>query len=532
MFDVRISYIFRKTHIDQVKLNGKNGGIYDLVESWGRKRFLGDDDDEENNTSSSSSLVLAQERTTRKDPIDEFKLYKGGWNIKDRHYWAVVCGVHGGTVLGGGRSVVRGVRVMFDSDLPMLLLLPERTLLLFQNSLHSISCSPHPLHPYGNIFAFATGFVFFRVGCIVLYTGQGKFHQSSSKTLEYIVYQADMTAKTLQNVSEDLATAKNIAVAQVFLPVDVQADIDAIQTKLNVSAIELSKRTKENKVSIHNILKSVRIALIVISAVMLLWTFLGFMFSILGQQCMVYTLVLFGWVFVTVTLVLCGVFLCLQNVTADSCEAMHQWVENPTAHTTLDDILPCVDNVTAQETLMRSKEVTLQLANVINQVINNVTNGNFPPNYAPLYYNQSGPSMPPLCNPFNSDFSNRTCAQNEVPLSEASQVYSKYVCEVTPQGVCSSTGRLTPDSFKQMSAGLELSYSLYLYGPFLVELQDCTFVRQTFTDISQDHCRVYAATLTGFTSAYLWYHWQSCCPSFSGSFSEEKGDIVSIPKHS
>lgn len=33
-----------------------------------------------------------------------------------------------------------------------------------------------------------------------------------------------------------------------------------------------------------------------------------------------------------------------------------------------------------------------------------------------------------------------------------------------------------------------MSYGLYHYGPFLVDLQDCTFARQTFTDIYLYHC--------------------------------------------
>ncbi|GJX00005.1 chaperonin-like protein [Tanacetum coccineum] len=337
------------------------------------------------------SLVLAQDRTTRKDPLDRFKKYRGGWNIKERHYWASV----------------------------------------------AFTAAP--------FFVVAAACV----GCIVLYAGQWKFHQCTTKTLRYIGHQANITATALRNVSDDLAAAKKITVAQVFLPVNVQGDIEEIQTKLNASAIQLSERTNENKEDILDILERVRIALIVISAVMLLWTFLGF----------------------------------------NSCEAMNQWVENPTAHTALDDILPCVDNTTAHETSKRTKQVTVQLLNVINQVIRNVTNANLPPNYAPLFFNQSGPLMPTLCNPFNPDFTNRTCDPNEVPLSEATNVYRKYVCQVTPNGeMCNTPGRLTPDSFTQISAGVELSYSLYLYGPFLVDLQDCTFVRQTFSDISRDHC--------------------------------------------
>ncbi|KAL5082508.1 hypothetical protein RYX36_010929 [Vicia faba] len=37
-----------------------------------------------------ASLILAQEKTTRKDPLDHFNLYRGGWNISDQCYIASV----------------------------------------------------------------------------------------------------------------------------------------------------------------------------------------------------------------------------------------------------------------------------------------------------------------------------------------------------------------------------------------------------------------------------------------------------------
>lgn len=38
---------------------------------------------------SNPSYVLAAERTQRKDPLNGFKIYTGGWNISNEHYWAV-----------------------------------------------------------------------------------------------------------------------------------------------------------------------------------------------------------------------------------------------------------------------------------------------------------------------------------------------------------------------------------------------------------------------------------------------------------
>lgn len=39
-----------------------------------------------------------------------------------------------------------------------------------------------------------------------------------------------------------------------------------------------------------------------------------------------------------------------------------------------------------------------------------------------------------------------------------------------------------------MITGVSLSNGLYNYAPVLVQLQDCTFVRETFSDIYRDHC--------------------------------------------
>lgn len=94
-------------------------------------------------------------------------------------------------------------------------------------------------------------------GCVVLYTGQAKFHHSTTKTLKYVVNQANTTAEKLRNLSEDLASAKKIAVAQIFLPVKVQSDIDEIQTKLNSSSYALSDRTEDNKEDIQRVLDTV-----------------------------------------------------------------------------------------------------------------------------------------------------------------------------------------------------------------------------------------------------------------------------------
>lgn len=95
------------------------------------------------------------------------------------------------------------------------------------------------------------------VGSIILYIGQGKFHGSTTRTLEYVVHTADTTVDKLNNVSEFLSVAKQTGVDQVFLPANVQTDIDQIQSKINSSASTFSDQTVDNSDDIHDLLDSV-----------------------------------------------------------------------------------------------------------------------------------------------------------------------------------------------------------------------------------------------------------------------------------
>ncbi|XP_039164685.1 uncharacterized protein LOC104429134 [Eucalyptus grandis] len=426
-------------------------------------------------TTGNTSLVLAAQRTRRRDPTDDFKRYTGGWNISNTHYWASV-----GFAAAPFFVIAVAWFVIFGLCLSFICLC-------------YCCCRREPYGYSRTCYALSLIFLILFtisaiVGCIVLYTGQGKFHLSTSDTLNFVVNQADTTSESLRNVSDYLATAKQIGVDSNFLPPSLQSNIDAVEGKINSSAATLSSKTMKNSKNIQDGLDSMRFSLIVLAAIMLFLVFLGFLFSVLGLQCLVYFLVILGWILVTGTFILCGVFLLLHNVVADTCVAMDEWVQNPTAYTALDDIIPCVDNATAQETLLRTKDVTYQLANVVNMVITNVSNVNVPPVAGRLFINQSGPSVPTLCNPYNADLTNRQCASGEVDFMNATQVWKNYTCQVSSTGICTTPGRLTPSFYNQMVNAVNVSYGLYHYGPFLVGLQDCSFVRQTFTSINNNHC--------------------------------------------
>ncbi|EXB67224.1 hypothetical protein L484_025702 [Morus notabilis] len=409
-----------------------------------------------------SSLILAAESTHRKDPLDGFNYYKGGWNISERHYFSSV---------GFTAAPLFVLAAAWFLGFGVCMLVIGLCHCCFQRQHSGYSRTAYALSLIFLLLFTITSII----GCAILYMGQGKFHKETSNTLDYVVRQADSVVKSLGSVSYYLDDAKDVRIAQIFLPSDSQESIDSVENKINASSARLEQATKDNSDDIQREFES-SYNCRSNAAVSFFW----------------FPLVVIGWILVTVTFILGGIFLLLHNVVGDTCVAMDEWVQNPTADSALDDILPCVDNATAQETLRESKDVTLQLVDLVNQFITNISNFNLrpvPPETSPLiFFNQSGSLVPVLCNPFHSNITDRKCSDGEVNFGNAGQEWKSYVCQVSEAGICTTVGRLTPPYYDQLTAISSLASVLYNYGPFLVELGDCTFVRRTFRNISVDHC--------------------------------------------
>ncbi|XP_028555279.1 uncharacterized protein LOC110092209 isoform X4 [Dendrobium catenatum] len=231
-----------------------------------------------------------------------------------------------------------------------------------------------------------------------------------------------------------------------------------------------------------------RVVLILVAAIMLLLALTGFALSILGHKQAIYAFTSIGWLLVTATLVLFGVFVILKNTIGDTCTAMNEWVHYPHTETALSNILPCVDLKTTNRTLYQSKEVILQLVSVVNSVIRSVANSNNASSKSSVFFNQSGAEMPLLCSPYDSKLQLRHCQPHEVSFSNASLVWKNYICEISKSGYCTGVGRISPNMYTQLVIAVNASYALDHYTPLLLSLQDCKFVRESFNTITTNYC--------------------------------------------
>ncbi|KAL6974024.1 hypothetical protein U1Q18_028207 [Sarracenia purpurea var. burkii] len=373
---------------------------------WNTRRFL----DEASNES--TTLILAANRTHRRDPINGFKYYEGGWNITSQHYFS---------------------SLVFSSA--PLFIIAAIWLVLFGICLCCIClrrcfccCCRKEAYGYSRT-TYAVSLIFLVlltlaaiVGSVFLYTGQGKLQTSTINGLAFILKHVDITVQNLMDLFNYLLGAKKIGVGQVSLPAELMANIDKMQGEINGIAGSFRNVTEMKSENIRNFINPLVKTLITVNAAMLVLASLGFLFSILGLECLVYFLIIIGWLAVVATFILSGVFLLVHNAVADTCVAMDEWQKNPTANSALEDLIPRVSDSVARDVLIGTKGVTFGLVNVTNTAITNVYNVDFPPDAGPLYSNQSGPLMPVLCNPFDSNLTERHCATGEVDFKNASEV--------------------------------------------------------------------------------------------------------------
>eukprot|EP00252_Welwitschia_mirabilis_P018467 TRINITY_DN4102_c0_g1_i1.p1 TRINITY_DN4102_c0_g1~~TRINITY_DN4102_c0_g1_i1.p1 ORF type:complete len:581 (-),score=71.90 TRINITY_DN4102_c0_g1_i1:575-2317(-) len=414
---------------------------------------------------SSNTLILAQNQTRRPDILSKFRKYRGGWNITNKHYW---------TSLGstGAPGFILAILwfTSFGFALMMLQCCGRETKKEQEYLQHSPCLSLILLIVFTCITI---------VGCTLLSVGQDKFHHEISNTLVFVVKQSDITVENLRNVSSYLDDAKSLRIAQSVIPDDKQHQIGELNTELIKAADELEDKTYGNAEKVQKVLDVVRDALVVVAVIMLLLAILGLLLAVLGFQHIIYMLVIFGWMLVAGTFILCGVFIVLNNAIGDACVAMQEWVNNPDGDTTLDHILPCVNQSTSNQALYRSKEVTSVLVNIMNGAITDIGNGQT--------NRKSGRQIPQLCNPFDQMLKDRACSPREVHFTNAAQVWWNYTCSITNDN-CASPGMITEKTYAQLVAAVNLCYGLMHYAPFLLNLIDCTFVRNTFKTIVNLYC--------------------------------------------
>ncbi|XAR56051.1 hypothetical protein NMG60_11036346 [Bertholletia excelsa] len=417
------------------------------VEEWNatRGRLLEGEEPSDNN--SSETLILAANRTHRRDPLNGFRYYTGGWNILDKHY------LSSAAFTAVPLFVVSAIwfvgYALYVCCACLCCCCSSRKDHYGSSSSATLRISLVLLILFGVAAIIASGF---------LYAGEEQFYKSTERVLNYIIDQAKTVIDNLANFQQYLGGVKTAGGEEASVPADSVAQIDNMNDFIDFIIGQLQYATKHVHFDIGNFLSPFIIPI--------------------------------TWISTAGTFFMSGMFLLVHIAVADTCVAMDEWLENPTANSALKDILPAANQTYVREITRGTRDVTFSLVNGTNDVISNVFNADYlhPDAGPPLFFNQSGPYVPLLCNPYNPNLTDRKCQPDEVDFQRAPQEWKKFVCEVSPTGICITPGRITPDGYNDLTKTLNTTYGLYEYGPFLADMASFTYVKDTFSNVSDSYC--------------------------------------------
>ncbi|KAK8992893.1 hypothetical protein V6N11_048956 [Hibiscus sabdariffa] len=387
-----------------------------------------------------TSIVLAEKQTRRRDPLDHLNYYKGGWNITDRHYHASVA--------------FSSFPFLVIASLWFLLfgLLMVCACCCCHKYVKSYRCSPLA---YVLCLVFLVLFTIATIaGCIVMFDGEKRFVGTVYVASNYIVDQGRRISDGLTSVCEYLKSARNITLDNKFLPTDIISHIDTATSQLDANKDTPYLTTKRAADTLSKILKQVNIALISITTTMLLVVFLGF----------------------------CKPFGSPTNCVFDSWLAnfgvyiRDHWMDYYNSHICLVWCISCFPQLNDRYVHCGGRMGVRQRRHGNIQIVG-------------LYYNQSGPLLHTICDPYNAGNSaKQVCGEGEVASGNATQEWSKSVCQVSPAGICRTQGRLTPDLYRKMSSAANISYGLSNFVPFVASLVDCSLIWEILNYMHQHHC--------------------------------------------
>ncbi|KAK9014062.1 hypothetical protein V6N11_005234 [Hibiscus sabdariffa] len=434
------------------------------------------------------SMILAEKQTRRPDPQDKFRTYTGGWDITNKHYFASVG-------FSGMPFVVMAVIWFVLAGMFLLCAC-------------ICCCCCKRKKPYGYSRAVYVSslvcLILFTIGTIVgssvMFRGEERFLGSVKMFSDYLVNTGIGIYDSLVNIQNLLKSAKDIVLNKKYVSDELKQEVDKASDMIDSIGQLPRLKAEDATKDINKFLKHVNTALVLLASLMLILAFLGF--SEILHSAMVD-----WWSRGGLLSHSPSSFAAYFCIVSDTCVAMDEWVQNPNANSALNDLIPCSDKQAGENIKQAGQTVTTTINDMLNQIIA-ISNQN-------TGYNQSGPSVPLVCDPYKNGNSRQTCG-DQVPLKYAEEEWEKYVCLVSETGKCSTAGRLTPDMYEEMSKAVNVSEGLYESSHFLAALVDCTIVEDAVRNITRNHCPklkkysawVYGglvtATITVMFSLFFW----------------------------
>ncbi|XP_057498355.1 uncharacterized protein LOC130782912 [Actinidia eriantha] len=411
--------------------------------------------------------VNVSDDTVRVDPLDNFKKYRGGYDITNKHYWSstIFTGIHGYAI---------GVLWLFCGLVYGGFLLA--TTFCCQNNnrkLKKTSPCQEQSYLWPTILAtFITVLAIVATGLVL--GGNARFHSKAKTVVNIVIDTANEASETIYNTT---GAMKDMSVnLEVSNNGSSQASgfLTSTSQKLDSQAADIQRQAKKNRHAIDKGLRIVYIVTIVTISFNLVAVLVLTAFGILRFRRALKVFIGLCWLLTVLCWLFFGMYFFLEKFEGDTCTALEDFQKDP-YNSSLSSILPCNELLSAKSVL---SDVSSGIYDLVNEVNTNIST--------------TYPDLIQVCNPFSAPpeyrYQPNNCPDNTIKIAEIPQALKWFTCSDESTGPCVG-GLFSANEFRTVEGYTNSIQKILNAYPGMEDLVECQSVEDAFSEILHRHCK-------------------------------------------
>ncbi|XP_057542915.1 uncharacterized protein LOC130821247 isoform X1 [Amaranthus tricolor] len=421
----------------------------------------------------------------RRDPLQHFEFYNGGFNLQNKHYWAsaVFTGVHGYAMAGVWMICGLGCGIY----------------LMITKNVFSDSSSVNHKSFYSDFTYYLVFFMLLLFSLIaIVATGlviaeNHKTFEAAKKVKETLVGAGNEARRTIHKINKAVSSIQSL-----LCPYDQPTCLllNSTAQQLGTQSYNIKKFIINNDHSIDQALRALDITNLVVVAVNLLFLVSGLVLIFLYWHPGIFFIIFVWWILTMTCWFLTGIDYFIHNFAEDTCTALEEFHHNP-QNSSLSSLLPCAHALKSQNFVMAIAQTVHDFITQLNLNMNSIMPkqlGLDGTNYEKVIGTRK------ICDPFagppDYQFQTGKCPKKAIPIRDLPDILAKFTCESeSSMESCNESGKFLPKPTYLMAYAYirSIQYLTNVY-PDLEDLIHCSFLKNTISDVVLHQCKPFKAT--------------------------------------
>ncbi|XP_059300171.1 uncharacterized protein LOC132052584 isoform X1 [Lycium ferocissimum] len=397
--------------------------------------------------------------TARIDPLDNFKKYRGGFDITNKHYWSstIFTGIYGYAI-----AVLWLLCGLGYGLFPCY----KRKHRQFKKR---STCYKHCYIWLTLSAIFLTILAITATGLVL--GGSAKLCSRADTVVDIIIDTADGASDTIHTTTGALREM-SIDLAVTDIGDEAANFLIPTSNSLDRQAADIRREAMKNKHLIEKGLETLYVVTTLVISLNLVGVIALTVFGILKFRRSFHLLIAVCWIFMILCWLLFGIYFFIDNFAGDTCTALESFQINP-YNNSLSSILPCDELLSAESILYEVSEGIHRVVNTVNRELS-------------THYG----NVAQICNPFSGppEYNyepDQNCPSSAIRIGDLPQIIKMLACTDTncKGGVLIS--RRDFDNIEAYTTALKKILDVY---PGMESLAECNTVYDSFSDILDKHC--------------------------------------------